>query len=210
MTLTAAPVFEFNRIDHLPLRLPPARMALQDRGDAGSSGTAHWQGSDAHRRPRAKPIGLGARDSLRLEAGLPLYGHDLDPTVSPIEGALDFAVLKRRLRRRGLSGAAPRGSPNWRRAAGAAARRVGLRVQGAPAREGAEITDEARRRGRQGDQRRLLAQPRRAADLHAGYVPPALAEPGAQLRVIVRGKRQSDHTVVASRRSSPTAICKLC
>ncbi|MBW3559596.1 MAG: glycine cleavage system aminomethyltransferase GcvT, partial [Proteobacteria bacterium] len=46
--------------------------------------------------PRVRPIGLGARDSLRLEAGLPLYGHDLDGTTSPVEGALRFAVSKRR------------------------------------------------------------------------------------------------------------------
>jgi aminomethyltransferase len=45
---------------------------------------------------RVKPIGLGARDSLRLEAGLPLYGHDLDETVSPTEAGLNFAVSKRR------------------------------------------------------------------------------------------------------------------
>jgi len=45
---------------------------------------------------RVRPIGLGARDSLRLEAGLPLYGHDLDETVSPIEAGLNFAVGKSR------------------------------------------------------------------------------------------------------------------
>ena len=45
---------------------------------------------------RVKPIGLGARDSLRLEAGLPLYGHDLDETTSPVEADLAFAVSKRR------------------------------------------------------------------------------------------------------------------
>ena len=45
---------------------------------------------------RVKPIGLGARDSLRLEAGLPLNGHDLDATTSPVEADLAFAVSKRR------------------------------------------------------------------------------------------------------------------
>lgn len=55
---------------------------------------------------RVKPIGLGARDSLRLEAGLPLYGHDLDETTSPAEASLAFAVSKRRLRDQDFPGAA--------------------------------------------------------------------------------------------------------
>ncbi|MDT1047283.1 glycine cleavage system aminomethyltransferase GcvT, partial [Pseudomonas aeruginosa] len=53
-----------------------------------------WDALLAH--DSVKPIGLGARDSLRLEAGLPLYGHDADATISPIEAALGFAVSKRR------------------------------------------------------------------------------------------------------------------
>ncbi|MCW5773675.1 MAG: glycine cleavage system aminomethyltransferase GcvT, partial [Rhodospirillaceae bacterium] len=56
--------------------------------------------------PRAKPIGLGARDSLRLEAGLPLYGHDLDETVSPVEAGLTFAVNRNRREQRDFPGAA--------------------------------------------------------------------------------------------------------
>ena len=140
---------------------------------------------------RARPIGLGARDSLRLEAGLPLYGHDLDETVSPIEAALDFAVSKRRLKAEDFPGAA--------RAIGELAgrldrRRVGLRVlEGAPAREGAEIVDEAGA---------IVGQvtsggfsPSLSAPIAMGYVPPALAEPGASLGVIVRGKRQAAKVV---------------
>ncbi|HVW94328.1 MAG TPA: glycine cleavage system aminomethyltransferase GcvT, partial [Devosia sp.] len=56
--------------------------------------------------PRVKPIGLGARDSLRLEAGLPLYGHDLDETISPAEAGLGFAVSKRRREAADFPGAA--------------------------------------------------------------------------------------------------------
>ena len=63
---------------------------LVPRGDA----VAFWSKLSAD--ARVKPIGLGARDSLRLEAGLPLNGHDLDETVSPIEASLGFAVSKRR------------------------------------------------------------------------------------------------------------------
>jgi aminomethyltransferase len=58
--------------------------------------------------PRCKPIGLGARDSLRLEAGLPLYGHDADETTSPVEAGLSFAISERR--RRAATSPAPRGS----------------------------------------------------------------------------------------------------
>ena len=54
---------------------------------------------------RVKPIGLGARDSLRLEAGLPLHGHDIDPTTSPVEGALTFALSKSRKERADFNGA---------------------------------------------------------------------------------------------------------
>ncbi len=54
---------------------------------------------------RVKPIGLGARDSLRLEAGLPLHGHDIDPTTSPVEGALTFALSKSRKEAADFNGA---------------------------------------------------------------------------------------------------------
>lgn len=136
--------------------------------------------------PRAKPIGLGARDSLRLEAGLPLYGHDLDETVSPIEASLDFAVSKRRMKAADFPGAA-------RVAAELAGRldrrRVGVRVlEGAPAREGAEITDPAGAvvgRVTSGGYAPSLSAP-----IAMGYAPPSLAEPGTELGVVVRGKRQ--------------------
>jgi aminomethyltransferase len=56
-------------------------------------------------QPEVKPIGLGARDSLRLEAGLPLYGHDLDETRDPVEGSASFAISKRRRAEGGFHGA---------------------------------------------------------------------------------------------------------
>ncbi len=55
-------------------------------------------------QPEVKPIGLGARDSLRLEAGLPLYGHDLDPAIDPVQGDLSFAISKRRRAEGGFAG----------------------------------------------------------------------------------------------------------
>ena len=140
---------------------------------------------------RAKPIGLGARDSLRLEAGLPLYGHDLDETISPVEASLEFALSKRRREAEDFPGAA--------RALGELAgrldrRRIGLRVlEGAPAREGAEIVD--RDGAVVGKVTSGGFSPSLGAPIAMGYAPPALAEPGAQLGVIVRGKRQGAEVV---------------
>ncbi|HEY3797554.1 MAG TPA: glycine cleavage system aminomethyltransferase GcvT [Caulobacteraceae bacterium] len=136
--------------------------------------------------PRARPIGLGARDSLRLEAGLPLYGHDLNTTISPIEASLDFAVSKRRLKALDFPGAARIADE----AAGKVSRRrVGLSVEGAPAREGAEIVDAG------GAVVGVVTSggfsPTLGAPIAMGYVPPALAEPGAELGVVVRGRTQA-------------------
>jgi aminomethyltransferase len=88
-------------------------------------------------RPEVRPIGLGARDSLRLEAGLPLYGHDLDPGTTPIEASLAFAISKRRKAEGGFPGAdVIRGQL----IDGAARKRVGLAIDGKlPAREGAAV-----------------------------------------------------------------------
>ena len=87
--------------------------------------------------PQVKPIGLGARDSLRLEAGLPLYGHDLSPAVSTIGADLGFAIQKRRREEGGFIGHA---RVMKELADGPGAKRVGLRIEGRlPAREGASI-----------------------------------------------------------------------
>ncbi len=148
--------------------------------------------------PRAAPAGLGARDSLRLEAGLPLYGHDADDTTSPVEAGLAFAISKRRLKALDFPGAA-RMAGELR---GDLTRvRVGLRVlEGAPAREGAPIL------GPDGGTLSLEGQPigkvtsggfapSLSAPIAMGYVPPALAEPGAELAVQVRGRAQRTQVV---------------
>ena len=133
---------------------------------------------------RVKAIGLGARDSLRLEAGLPLYGHDLDQTTSPAEANLAFAVSKRRLRDQDFPGAARVA----RELGGGASRgRVGLKVLGGPpAREGAQIADA------DGKVVGVVTSggfgPSVGGPVAMGYVPPAFAQPGTAMQVIVRGK----------------------
>jgi aminomethyltransferase len=135
--------------------------------------------------PRVKPIGLGARDSLRLEAGLPLYGHDLDATVSPIEADLGFAVSKRRREAADFPGAA---RILAEREGNLSRKRVGLLVEGAPAREGAEILDD------QGQPLGVVTSggfaPSLGKAIALGFVPPALAVPGTRLKVSVRGRAQ--------------------
>lgn len=135
--------------------------------------------------PRVKPIGLGARDSLRLEAGLPLYGHDLDETVSPIEADMGFAVSKRRREAADFPGAtrilAEREGKLDRI-------RVGLIVEGAPAREGAEILDAG------GTAIGVVTSggfaPSLGKAIALGFVPPAHAAISTSLQVSVRGRLQ--------------------
>ncbi len=135
--------------------------------------------------PRVKPIGLGARDSLRLEAGLPLYGHDLNETTSPVEAALGFALSKRRRE----AGDFPGAKRILAEVAGKPGRvRVGLVVEGAPAREGAEILDGAGAaigKVTSGGFAPTLNKP-----IAMGYVRPDFAAPGTKLGVSVRGRTQ--------------------
>jgi len=133
---------------------------------------------------RVKPIGLGARDSLRLEAGLPLHGHDIDASTTPVEAALTFALSKSRKERADFNGAA---TINDQLSGGTKRVRVGLHVkEGAPAREGAEIADAD---GMViGTVTSGGPSPTLGRNIAMGYVPPAFAELGTELKVIVRGK----------------------
>lgn len=134
---------------------------------------------------RVEAIGLGARDSLRLEAGLCLYGHDIDETTSPVEGNITFCMQKRR-REEGGFPAADRIQKEL--AEGTDRIRVGLRLDGkAPAREGAEIALPG------GDAIGILTSggfaPTVGAPIAMGYVPAEHASEGTQLELIVRNRR---------------------
>jgi glycine cleavage system T protein len=140
--------------------------------------------------PRVKPIGLGARDSLRLEAGLPLYGHDLNETISPIEADLGFAVSKRRREAADFPGAS---RILAEREGKLSRKRVALIVEGAPAREGAEILDAA------GTVIGVVTSggfgPSLGKAIALGFVPPEHATIGNKLQVSVRGRAQSAEIV---------------
>lgn len=135
-------------------------------------------------QPEVKPIGLGARDSLRLEAGLPLYGHDLDPTTTPVEADLVFALSKRRREEGGF--------PGWHRIArelaqGPIRKRVGLAVDGRqPVREGAMVVDA------EGSEIGKVTSggfsPSLEAPIAMAYVPLAHAAHGTEVSLAQRGK----------------------
>jgi aminomethyltransferase len=130
-----------------------------------------------------KPAGLGARDSLRLEAGLCLYGHDIDLTTTPAEAQLGWTVPRRR-REAGDFPGADVIVPQLRD--GPARMLVGLRPEGrAPAREGTVVQLGGREVGRvtSGGFGPSVGGP-----VAMGYVEAALAEPGTAVELLVRGK----------------------
>lgn len=134
--------------------------------------------------PDVAPIGLGARDSLRLEAGLCLYGHDLDATTSPVEGNIAFALGKRRKEEGGFPGAARIAREL---ADGPKRMRVGLKPEGrAPAREGTEIVD------MNGAKIGVVTSggfgPTMNGPLAMGYVDYAHSKTGTGVQLMVRGK----------------------
>ena len=134
--------------------------------------------------PQVKPIGLGARDSLRLEAGLPLYGHDLTPAVGPIGADLGFAIGKRRREEGGFIGHA---RVARELADGPGTRRVGLRIEGRlPAREGAKIYAGA---VEVGEVTSGGFAPSVGAPIAMGWVSLPHAAPDTPLEIEVRGKR---------------------
>jgi len=133
--------------------------------------------------PEVMPVGLGARDSLRLEAGLCLYGHDIDETTTPVEADLAWTIGRRRRAEGGFPGAA---IIMRQLAEGPPRRRVGIRPDGrAPAREATPITDAA------GNPIGQVTSggfgPSVGGPIAMGYVDIAHAAEGAALSLLVRG-----------------------
>ncbi|HEX3942728.1 MAG TPA: glycine cleavage system aminomethyltransferase GcvT [Rhizomicrobium sp.] len=154
------------------------------------------EGGDAERVARALlgeaevlPIGLGARDSLRLEAGLCLYGHDIDESTDPVEADLVWSVGKRRKEQKDF----PAAEAIMRQVTnGTLRKRVGIRPEGrAPAREGVEIADKSGR---------VIGRitsggfgPSVNAPVAMGYVETAFATDGTEIDLLVRGKLLPAH-----------------
>ena len=141
--------------------------------------------------PEVKLVGLGARDSLRLEAGLCLYGNDIDAQTSPVEAGLAWSIGARRRQEGGFAGAA---RVLAELANGPARRRVGLALEGRiPARAGASVlSSEGRPIGKvtSGGFAITLGHP-----IAMGYVDAVASAPGTAVRAVVRGKELAAHVV---------------
>ena len=134
--------------------------------------------------PEVKPVGLGARDSLRLEAGLPLYGHDINEQTTPIEADLGFALSKRRREEGGFPG---HERIMIERDGGVLRKRVGLRIDGRqPVREGALVIDQY------GNEVGKVTSggfsPSLERPIAMAYVPIASAAPGTAIALEQRGR----------------------
>jgi len=140
--------------------------------------------------PDCEPVGLGARDSLRLEAGLCLYGNDIGTTTTPVEAGLEWAIQKTRR----TGGARAGGFPGAARILteldhGASRRRIGLRPDGKqPVRAHARIYADDQGRSPIGDVTSGGFGPNIEAPVSMGYVPTDLAVPGSRVFADVRGK----------------------
>ena len=141
--------------------------------------------------PAVLPIGLGARDSLRLEAGLCLYGHDIDTTTTPVEAALEWSVQKSRRSGGARAGGFPGADIILKQfETGAPRRRVGLRTEGrAPVRENAPLYASET----SAEQIGLVTSggfgPTLNAPVAMGYLPAAFSAEGTAVFAEVRGQR---------------------
>jgi aminomethyltransferase len=141
--------------------------------------------------PDVLPIGLGARDSLRLEAGLCLYGHDIDTATTPVEAALEWSVQKSRRNGGARAGGFPGSDKILAQfETGAPRRRVGLKAEGrAPVREGAPLFADSASTEQVGKVTSGGFGPSLNAPVAMGYVPSPLAAAGTTLFAEVRGQR---------------------
>jgi aminomethyltransferase len=137
------------------------------------------------------PIGLGARDSLRLEAGLCLYGHDIDTATTPVEGALQWSIQKSRRHGGARAGGFPGADQILLQLEnGAPRRRVGLRPEGrAPVREGAALFADETSSLQIGRVTSGGFSPSLNAPIAMGYLPPSSATPGDLVFAELRGQR---------------------
>ena len=137
------------------------------------------------------PIGLGARDSLRLEAGLCLYGHDIDTSTTPVEAALEWSIQKSRRNGGARAGGFPGAEVILDQLEqGAARRRVALRAEGrAPVREGASLFADAASSEPIGTVTSGGFSPSLNAPVAMGYLPSAQAAPEGLVFAEVRGQR---------------------
>lgn len=142
-------------------------------------------------QPGVAPIGLGARDSLRLEAGLCLYGHDIDTGTSPVEAGLGWAIQKSRRAGGARAGGFPGADRILRELAeGPARRRTGIRPEGrAPMREGTPLFAAEDAAEPVGTITSGGFGPSLQAPIAMGYLPAALAAPGTPIWAELRGKR---------------------
>ncbi|KAL5114692.1 Aminomethyltransferase, mitochondrial [Pleosporales sp. CAS-2024a] len=134
--------------------------------------------------------GLGARDTLRLEAGMCLYGHDLDDTTTPVEGALSWIIGKDRRSNGGFHGDSVilQQLKKKSEGGGVSRRRIGLIVEGSPAREGAEIVNEAGEKI--GNITSGCPSPTLKKNIAMGYIKDGMHKAGTEVDVVVRGKKR--------------------
>ena len=182
---------ELKFMHHMPFELSGTRCIVSRCGYTGEDGfevlVAPEAGLPLIREmltdERVKPVGLGARDSLRLEAGLCLYGHDMDASRDPVEADLSWVIQKKRRERADFPGAERILSAI---SDGPAEKRVGIRpLERAPAREGTEIFVSGERVGvvTSGGFGPSIDHP-----VAMGYVRADLAAPGTAVELMVRGK----------------------
>ncbi|KAF2271416.1 glycine cleavage system T protein [Westerdykella ornata] len=135
--------------------------------------------------------GLGARDSLRLEAGMCLYGHDLDDTTTPVEAGLSWIIGKDRRAKGGFHGDSVilQQLKKKSEGGGVSRRRVGFIVEGAPAREGAKILDPE-----SGEEIGVITSgcpsPTLKKNISMGYIKDGMHKSGTEVQVVVRGKKR--------------------